>query len=364
MCKVISLTVLLVSLIMMSFLIYRSVRNKKLTDKKQIRVLLQLVANSFLAFTWLLATDPLGFSIAAELWLAPFALVVLLSPRISSTMAIILSNALIGLQTALIVLNLIDISDEITQYFPEYYIVFHLVEGMSCLLVFTMAQWFHMKDIKSLLTSGSVWNNLEDAVDSVYVVFLISYPLLLIALHVLFPKTGLMCLLLVLLELGMMVALCHRISYETHFVLMQKHETLILESLKVSQLEMSVSGQNDMYKELYERVVAYFEAERPYLNSRLTINDVAKVVYSNRLYMSRAISQSTGRNFCQFVNYYRIAFAIESFRSNPELKVGELSEMSGFNSPVTFNVAFHLFMNDNPSEWFRKERVKILNKKK
>ena len=191
-----------------------------------------------------------------------------------------------------------------------------------------------------------------------------SYPLLALALQMLFPKTGASCILLVILELGMMVALCLRIFQESQFAVMQKHETLILESLKVSQLEMSVSGQNDMYKELFDRVVAYFESEKPFLNSKLTINDVARVVYSNRLYMSRAISQCTGRNFCQFVNYYRISFAIESFRSNPDLKVGELSEMSGFNSPVTFNVAFHLFMNDNPSEWFRKERVKILNKKK
>ena len=364
MSKVISLTVIIVSLVMMGYLMFRNVRRKRLTDKKQIQVLLELAFNSMLAFTWFFTGDPLGSGIAAGLWLAPFALVVLLSPRISTSVAVKLSNGVIIIQALLIILNFLEMSDKISLDLSVPVIVFHLAEGILCLTVFTVVQWCHIRDIKALLSTGSVWNNLENAVDSVYVQFLMSYPLLALALQMLFPKTGASCILLVILELGMMVALCLRIFQESQFAVMQKHETLILESLKVSQLEMSVSGQNDMYKELFDRVVAYFESEKPFLNSKLTINDVARVVYSNRLYMSRAISQCTGRNFCQFVNYYRISFAIESFRSNPDLKVGELSEMSGFNSPVTFNVAFHLFMNDNPSEWFRKERVKILNKKK
>ena len=364
MSKVISLTVIIVSLVMMCYLMFRNVRSKRPTDRKQIQVLLQLAFQSTLALTWFFTGDPSGSAIAAGLWLAPFALVVLLSPRISTSAAMTLSNVVIIIQTLLILFNCLNLSDKISFDLPVPVTVLHLAEGILCLTVFTAAQWCHVNDIKALLSTGSVWNNLENAVDSVYVHFLMFYPLLAVVLQTLFPETGAMCILLVLLELGMMVALCLRISQESQFALMQKHETIILESLKVSQLEMSVSGQNDMYKELFDRVVAYFESEKPFLNSKLTINDVSRVVYSNRLYMSRAISQCTGRNFCQFVNYYRISFAIERFRSNPELKVGELSEMSGFNSPVTFNVAFHLFMNDNPSEWFRKERVKILNKKK
>ena len=54
MSKVISLTVIIVSLVMMGYLMFRNVRRRRLTDKKQIQVLLELAFNSMLAFTWFL----------------------------------------------------------------------------------------------------------------------------------------------------------------------------------------------------------------------------------------------------------------------------------------------------------------------
>jgi transcriptional regulator GlxA family with amidase domain len=47
-----------------------------------------------------------------------------------------------------------------------------------------------------------------------------------------------------------------------------------------------------------------------------------------------------------------------------DLKIAELANMSGFNSVVSYNMAFRLFMNENPSEWCRKERAKSKIKKK
>ena len=103
---------------------------------------------------------------------------------------------------------------------------------------------------------------------------------------------------------------------------------------------------------------------KPYLDGNLTINDVVKVVYSNKVYISKAICHYTGRNFRQFLNYYRVAYSMDLFRENPEFKVSELAEKSGFNTVVSYTMAFRLFMNETPSEWCRKERSKILKQKK
>ena len=130
---------------------------------------------------------------------------------------------------------------------------------------------------------------------------------------------------------------------------------------------MSVNPENkagEQYKDLYERIIRYFETEKPYLDGNLTINNVVKVVYSNKVYISKAICHYTGRNFRQFVNYHRVMYSMDVFRANPELKVSELSEMCGFNTMVSFTMAFRLFMNETPSEWCRKERAKILKPKK
>ena len=136
--------------------------------------------------------------------------------------------------------------------------------------------------------------------------------------------------------------------------------------MKVTLVTAVVDGSriDDVYKDLYERIMAYFETEKPYLDGELTITDVVKALYSNKLYISRAISQFTGRNFCQFVNYHRVMHSVECFRNNPDLKVNELGSMSGFNTIVSFNMAFRLFMGENPSDWCRREKSKLVKKKK
>ena len=136
--------------------------------------------------------------------------------------------------------------------------------------------------------------------------------------------------------------------------------------MKISHSDVSqdTSKINDIYKEIYTRLVAFFEEEKPYLNSELTINDIVKVTFTNKLYISRAISQFTGKNFCQFVNYYRVNYSIQLFRDNPDLKVIELATRSGFNSTVSYSMAFRLYMSETPSDWCRKEKMKLCRRKK
>ena len=112
------------------------------------------------------------------------------------------------------------------------------------------------------------------------------------------------------------------------------------------------------------RSILHFEMEKPFLNGNLSINDVVRVVYSNKVYISKAICHYTGRNFCQFVNYYRIKYSTECFKANHDLKIHEISSMSGFNSIVTFNMAFRLYMGENPSDWCRKEKGRYVKGKK
>ena len=61
----------------------------------------------------------------------------------------------------------------------------------------------------------------------------------------------------------------------------------------------------------------------------------------------------SGSNFCQFVNYYRVKYSKELMRGNPGKKMIEVALSSGFNSVVTFNMAFKLNENLTPSEWLR-----------
>ena len=244
---------------------------------------------------------------------------------------------------------------------PEIFVCATGVVIAAGQLAFILSIFHRVRDVRAVLKAGSIWTGLSLWVDAVYVGI---FSIIAIA-YVLFWRISPLSCAVSLLFAAAVPAFCIRLSKGAVFVFLDRHERRIVESMKVSQMEIPNDGtrMDVIYKELYERVVEYFETDKPYLKGELTINDVVLAVYSNKVYISRAISQFTGRNFCQFVNYYRIMYAVDAFRENTELKVAELSELCGFNSVVSFSMAFRLFMNENPSDWCRKERFRLSSNK-
>ena len=227
--------------------------------------------------------------------------------------------------------------------------------------------WRRVRTVRTVMKSGTVWVGLCLCVDVVYMTVVFIEAVLYAVFGILFGKfSGLSAMVVVILYALTLIMMAFRIINDSQFSIMHRHERRIVESLKVSQIEVSGDkGKDDyLYREIYDRVVAYFENEKPYLNGDLTIHDLVSVVFSNKLYISRAISQHTGRNFCQFVNYHRVMYSVECFRRNTDLKVTELWSMCGFNTIVSYNMAFKLFMGENPSDWCRKEKVRLSKKKK
>lgn len=117
---------------------------------------------------------------------------------------------------------------------------------------------------------------------------------------------------------------------------------------------------NGYTRDVYDKVCKYFDKEKPYVNPGLSLDDVAHSVGSNRLYVARAVKVYTGRNFCQFVNHYRIKYMMEQFKANPSLRVNELGARSGFNSPTSFSIAFKIEQGIPPGEWCRRVRAGVI----
>lgn len=232
--------------------------------------------------------------------------------------------------------------------------------------VFLYGIFCKVRAISALLASGNAWDMLNFGTEAVYAVFyLVETICMIAAFGILGTESYAMAIFPVLFGAGLL-ALAFRLFSGSSFVLARRHESRIAGALKVTDeiYWTKRSSANETYREIYSRIVVYFEEEKPYLNGDLTINDVVKVVYTNKLYISRAISQCAGKNFCQFVNYYRVMYSIESYRLNPEMRVADLWQGSGFNSIVSYNMAFKLFMGENPSDWCRKERARLAKCKK
>ena len=115
-------------------------------------------------------------------------------------------------------------------------------------------------------------------------------------------------------------------------------------------------------KELFERCCKYMEEKRPYLLESFSMQDLARAMYTNVVYMSRTINAMNGTNFKKFVNTYRVGYAQELFRKDPNISLTELYHLSGFANSATFNNAFKAICDESPSSWCRRERMKILRK--
>lgn len=107
---------------------------------------------------------------------------------------------------------------------------------------------------------------------------------------------------------------------------------------------------------LYARVVTLMEQKRPFLDEGFGLDDLAGAVFTNRGYLSRTINILSGRNFSQFVNYFRVRYGAELLRKDPSLRLISVAQMCGFHSSPSFNAAFKVNMGETPSVY--QERLK------
>lgn len=111
------------------------------------------------------------------------------------------------------------------------------------------------------------------------------------------------------------------------------------------------SGSDNRMWELYAKIVKCMEEEKPFLDPDFSEADMLQYVLTNKSYLSRTVNVCSGMNYKQFVNSYRIRYAIELMKGDRRLKVRELARSSGFNNVVTFNMSFKLFVGVTPGEY-------------
>ncbi|OQB29697.1 MAG: Helix-turn-helix domain protein [Bacteroidetes bacterium ADurb.Bin174] len=92
-----------------------------------------------------------------------------------------------------------------------------------------------------------------------------------------------------------------------------------------------------------EKIIKLFEEKKIYLNKDLTIWEVARIIGTNRTYISSVINNDFKQNFSCFVNSYRVKHAQAIINQNPKIQKEELAERSGFGSVSSMHRAFTQF---------------------
>ena len=114
------------------------------------------------------------------------------------------------------------------------------------------------------------------------------------------------------------------------------------------------SGLKEHQAEKYlQKLIAYMELQKPYLDRDLTIHDLSKKTGIPRHYITQVLNEKFKRNFFTFINEYRVKEVIERFS---EVKYNNYTILAiafdaGFNSKTTFNSFFKSHTGLTPSEY-------------
>lgn len=102
---------------------------------------------------------------------------------------------------------------------------------------------------------------------------------------------------------------------------------------------------------------------KPYLNPKLSINDVAKSLHTNHRRLSQVINEKTGMNFNDNINSLRIMEAKRLLETGNfrNLTIDAVAQISGFNSKSPFYTAFKKHTGVTPKEYLKTlQEVKFL----
>lgn len=112
-------------------------------------------------------------------------------------------------------------------------------------------------------------------------------------------------------------------------------------------------------EELMTRLDKLLITNRLYTSPNLTIRKLAREAGTNRTYLSRCIRIVKRINYCDYINSYRLDYAVEIIESSPTRKPGlaEISELAGFPNHRSFTRSFVSRYGKTPSE-FRKEYLR------
>lgn len=130
-------------------------------------------------------------------------------------------------------------------------------------------------------------------------------------------------------------------------LLMRKRRLTGVETTDVTPIERTD------YEQLMQPICRLMDERQLFLNSGLTVADVAAQLGVHRNAVSQCINAQTGCSFAQFVARYRVEYAQQMLRRQPDKKLSAVWRESGFASETSFFRTFKALTGMTPSEWVR-----------
>lgn len=99
------------------------------------------------------------------------------------------------------------------------------------------------------------------------------------------------------------------------------------------------------------RIEQLVDEHQLFLRHNLVIADLASLLGTNRLYVSRIINAEMGMTFSEYINRKRVFCAIDIMRNEPQLSIIDVYTRAGFSSEKSFYRNFKLFTKESPKKY-------------
>ena len=113
--------------------------------------------------------------------------------------------------------------------------------------------------------------------------------------------------------------------------------------------------------DIMDELLSYMDSEKPYLNAKLSINEVASWLGCTETELSRLLNTHMKVNFANFVNIYRVKEVKKRLNQENLSKytLKALSEQCGFNSKTTFYRVFKNVTGMTPMEYCNEHNLVV-----
>jgi AraC-like DNA-binding protein len=134
-------------------------------------------------------------------------------------------------------------------------------------------------------------------------------------------------------------------------------EMYSLKPAQPTRQNMPSNSEKEQKRALAQTVLNYMETNKPYLESELTLEQLASRLALKPRMLSQTINETLGQNFFDFINRFRIKEASRLLTNPPDKKITiqEIFYEAGFNSKSSFNTLFKKYTGLTPKEFRKKQ---------
>lgn len=132
------------------------------------------------------------------------------------------------------------------------------------------------------------------------------------------------------------------------------NQDALLEKVPVEDVKYQKSGlKNQDSEKLLNRLLAHMEAEKPYLQAKISLSELAASLAMSPHHLSQLLNEQLQQSFFEFINQYRVNAFKEALLHPPNkhLTLLAIAEDCGFNSKSSFNRIFKEVCGKTPSQY-------------